>query len=114
MGNHRRAEVQIEVGGETHTLKLNFNKVCEVEALLGGRSLLSSDVIGSMSSIRAILFVGLRDGMKGLSMQKVGKMIDDTEDFDSVATGIIDAIKMFYGMNDEEEGIKAGEDSGTA
>ena len=113
MGNARRAESDVTLEQQTYTINLTFNKVCEIESLLGGKSLLAPDVIGSMGTIRAILYVCLRDKIKGLSMNKVGKLIDETPDFNAVAESIVTVVKGFYGVKDDEDEVKAGEDSGT-
>ena len=117
MANAKRSEVIVHLDGKDHTLRLNFNKICEIEQLLGGKSLLTADSM-SMTSVRAILFAGLKDNpdMKGLTLNKIGKMIDSTDDFPELAGKTLEAVTSFFGEGDkgeEEAGVAVGETSGT-
>ena len=63
----------VELGGKTRNIRYNFNALCDVEEATGK----SITEISGLSSIRVLLWAGLRWEDKGLTAQRVGMWIEE-------------------------------------
>lgn len=63
----------VELGGKTRNIRYNFNALCDVEEATGK----SISEISGLSSIRVLLWAGLRWEDKGLTAQRVGVWIEE-------------------------------------
>ena len=63
----------VELGGKTRNIRYNFNALCDVEEATGK----PITEISGISSIRVLLWAGLRWEDKGLTMQRVGMWIEE-------------------------------------
>lgn len=67
-----------EVKGKTHTLKYDFNAICDIEELAGvGISEFVSEKKVGMNTIRLVLWGGLKWKNNGLTKQQVGFIVRD-------------------------------------
>jgi hypothetical protein len=79
MANAVRGEVEIEVEGETRTLVLDFNGLCEVEGASGGRK--TEDLIEelkagpSFSTIRAFMLGALKRHEPKATLMDAGDVV---------------------------------------
>lgn len=91
MANPRRGEVEVELGGETHTLVFNFNAISEIEAAFGDRAIDDLFFRGSISrrAIVEALRAGLVKRHRRLTPKQVGELLDKTVDGSPEAYGLV-------------------------
>ena len=63
----------IELGGKTRNIRYNFNALCDIEEATGK----PITEISGLSSIRVLLWAGLRWEDRGLTAQRVGTWIEE-------------------------------------
>lgn len=110
--------VSITLGGKERFLKYDINAAAEMEELLGGRSLMfimANPAVAGFAAIRVLLWGGLKHAEKGLTLQRVGVMMQEYME----AGGTIEALSEIIGkavrrskiMGDMKEGESpAGEE----
>jgi len=81
MANPHRGEVDIEIGGETWTLRLTLNAMCEIEEQTGKGlpeivNILQHGKAGGFSGMRAIVCAAARSNLPDLTPEMIGEMID--------------------------------------
>ena len=72
--------VFITLGGKERRLRYDINAAAEMEELMGGKSLLyvlGSPMAAGFSAIRVLLWGGLKHADKGLTLQRVGLMMQE-------------------------------------
>ena len=72
--------VFIEIGGKERKLRYDINAAADMEELMGGKSLLyvlSNPIAAGFSAIRILLWGGLKHAEKGLTLQRVGLMMQE-------------------------------------
>ena len=72
--------VFIEIGGKERRLRYDINAAADMEELMGGKSLLyvlSNPMAAGFSAIRILLWGGLKHAEKGLTLLRVGVMMQD-------------------------------------
>jgi len=70
----------ITIGGKERRLKYDINAAAEMEELLGSRSLLfilGNPASAGFSVMRTLLWGGLKHAEKGLTLQRVGLMMQE-------------------------------------
>ncbi len=91
--------VEIEIGGKVKRLRYDFNALADIEekAGVGIGSLFNSERIG-FSTIRLLIWGGLKHEDRGLTLERAGmlvkQMIDEGYDFESVAGLVNEALKV--------------------
>ena len=92
--------VFITLGGKERRLKYDINAAAEMEELLGGRSLLfilGNPASAGFSVMRTLLWGGLKHAEKGLTLQRVGLLMQEYMEaggsFGELAGKIGEAIK---------------------
>ena len=89
MGNARRGEVDLELGGESLTLVFDFNAISEIESQFGDRPIneLLSSASGSipMRVVRESLRIGLDRRNRKRTSKQVGTLIGDELQSDPAA-----------------------------
>ncbi len=99
--------VEIEIDGKIKRLRYDFNALADIEerAGVGIGSLFSPDRIG-FSTIRLLIWGGLKHEDRGLTLERAGmlvkQMIDEGHDFESVAGLVNEALK-FSGLFPDDE-----------
>lgn len=68
--------MKIEIGDQVFELEYTINAVCDLEELTGKNL---GDVLATqgMSSVRALLWCGLTEHMKGLTMKQAGNLLQE-------------------------------------
>ena len=72
--------VFITLGGKERRLRYDINAAAEMEELMGGKSLLyvlGSPMAAGFSAIRVLLWGGLKHADKGLTLQRVGLLMQE-------------------------------------
>ena len=72
--------VYITIGGKERRLRYDINAAADMEELMGGKSLLyvlSNPMAAGFSAIRILLWGGLKHAEKGLTLQRVGLMMQE-------------------------------------
>ena len=72
--------VFITMGGKECRLRYDINAAADMEELMGGKSLLyvlSNPMAAGFSAIRILLWGGLKHAEKGLTLQRVGLMMQE-------------------------------------
>lgn len=72
--------VFITLGGKERRLRYDINAAAEMEELLGGRSLLfilGNPASAGFSVLRTLLWGGLKHAEKGLTLQRVGLLMQE-------------------------------------
>ena len=72
--------VFITFGGKERRLRYDINAAAEMEELMGGKSLLyvlGSPMAAGFSAIRVLLWGGLKHADKGLTLQRVGLLMQE-------------------------------------
>ena len=72
--------VFITIGGKERKLRYDINAAADMEELMGGKSLLyvmSNPMAAGFSAIRILLWGGLKHAEKGLTLQRVGLMMQE-------------------------------------
>ena len=73
-------QVYIDFGGQQKLLRYDINAVTDIEGVFGGKSLitmLSDPGLFGFSLIRALLWGGLKYGIKGLNLQRTGVLMQE-------------------------------------
>jgi len=112
MANKKRGEVELELDGAKHTLRFNYNSLCEIEQLCGGQPLdylLTSEGKGmSRTFIRQALYCGLVSLPRSQKTpKKIGDMIsrtldDDPGSFIRIVSALLTSIMYANGASDED------------
>ncbi len=97
-----------EANGNTHTLKYGYNAICELEEASGKpiQALFSEDSVG-FSTIRLLLWAGLRWKNNGLTKQQVGFLCDELVEngtFQDVGKKAVELLATSLGKGDESVG----------
>ena len=88
MANPKRGEVSVEIGGESRMLVYDYNAICELEELCGGKSIAYIFGFGDeeqlrervgFSVIRKAVFIGLKRKNKSVTLDKVGAWLADEQ-----------------------------------
>jgi len=72
--------VYIAIGGKERKLRYDINAAADMEELMGGKSLLyvlGNPMAAGFSAIRVLLWGGLKHAEKGLTLQRVGLMMQE-------------------------------------
>ncbi len=72
--------VFITIGGKERKLRYDINAAADMEELMGGKSLLyvmSNPMAAGFSALRILLWGGLKHAEKGLTLQRVGLMMQE-------------------------------------
>ena len=92
--------VFINIGGKERRLRYDINAAAEMEELMGGKSLLyvmASPMAAGFSAIRILLWGGLKHAEKGITLQRVGLMMQEYMEaggnFGELAAKIGEAVK---------------------
>lgn len=96
-----------EIGDKTYTLKYDYNALCDIEEISGQnlQSLFSDGKIG-VSSIRLLLWGGLKWKLNGITKQQVGFIMGDLKEsgkLDEVIQKAGELIAKSIGKGTEEE-----------
>jgi len=76
MANPALGEVAFRVAGTEYTLKFSTNSICELEDHLGkGLNVIVGD-LERVSSVRALLWAGLRSKHSEITLKGAGEIID--------------------------------------
>lgn len=100
MPNPAKGEVALRVGETDYTLRLSINAICEAEALLDKTV---NEIIASLdrvSTMRALLWAGLREHHKDVSLFDAGDIIG-AAGADVVGAKIGEAIKAAFPQAEE-------------
>ena len=107
--------VFITIGGKERRLRYDINAAAEMEELMGGKSLLyvmASPMAAGFSAIRILLWGGLKHAEKGITLQRVGQMMQEYMEaggsFSELAAKIGEAVKASKIMG---EGLASEEDA---
>lgn len=114
--------VFITIGGKERRLRYDINSAAEMEELMGGKSLLyvmANPQAAGFSAIRILLWGGLKHAEKGITLQRVGLMMQEYMEaggsFGELAGKIGEAIKAskimgesLAGEEDTQEETDAG------
>ncbi len=113
----------ITIGGKERKLRYDINAAADMEELMGGKSLLyvmSQPMAAGFSAIRVLLWGGLRHAEKGLTLQRVGMMMQEYMEaggsVESLAAKIGEAVKASKIMGESltEEEVEEENDAGNA
>lgn len=112
MANSKRGEVIVEIGGDSRVLVYDYNAICELEELCGGKSIAYIFGFGDeeqlkervgFSVIRKAVFVGLKRKNKGLTIEKVGAWLaDEQHRIGEVVTAVSRAILLASNGSDAQ------------
>lgn len=72
--------VIINIGGKERRLRYDINAAADIEEVMGGKSLpyvLANPMAAGFSAIRTLLWGGLKHAEKGLTLQRVGVMMQE-------------------------------------
>lgn len=104
--------VYITLGGKERKLRYDINALTDMEELLHGESILSrlsNPSTASVSLFRLLLWGGLKHAEKGLTLQRVGMMmqeyLNDGGTLESIVEKVSVAVKKsnIFGGGEEEE-----------
>lgn len=76
MANPHRGEVAFKAGGTGYTLKFSSNAICELEERLNKSLNVIVTDLERLSTLRALLWAGLRANMPDVTMAQAGDIID--------------------------------------
>lgn len=100
MANKERGEVSFQIEGQTYTLRLDLNALCEAEAVLSTpermvtwQQALQMAERNSLSALRAILWASLQPHHPHLSLNDVGGLIQTMGGIPGIAKTLQEAIK---------------------
>ena len=68
--------MKLEIGDTMFELEYTINAVCDLEELTG-KNLGEALAMGGFASIRALLWCGLSEHMKGLTLAKAGTLLQE-------------------------------------
>lgn len=82
MANRQRGEVTFEANGETWTMKIGTNAMCEIEEATGKSisevgKLLGNEKTASMSLMRAVFWGSLQEHHDGITLKQAAGLIDE-------------------------------------
>ena len=114
--------VFITIGGKERKLRYDINAAADMEELMGGKSLLyvmSNPMAAGFSAIRVLLWGGLKHAEKGLTLQRVGLMMQDYMEsggsIETLAEKIGEAIRKSKILGEEKaDGEAANEGNGSS
>lgn len=115
--------VYITLGGKERKLRYDINAAADMEELMGGKSLLyvlGNPMSAGFSAIRVLLWGGLKHAEKGLTLQRVGLMMQEYMEeggsMETLAGKICDAVRKskIMGEETETEGGSEEADAGEA
>ena len=108
--------VYITLGGKERKLRYDINAAADMEELMGGKSLLyvlGNPMSAGFSAIRVLLWGGLKHAEKGLTLQRVGLLMQEYMEeggsMESLAVKICDAVRKSKIMGEEPETSTAEE-----
>ena len=111
--------VYLTIGGKERKLRYDINAAADMEELMGGKSLLyvlSNPMAAGFSAIRILLWGGLKHAEKGLTLQRVGLMMQEYMEsggsVESLAGKIGDAVRKSKIMGEETETTEETVESG--
>lgn len=106
----QRGGVEIEFGGETRTLRLNFNAIALLEERLG---MTIPQILGGQYGIRVVreaLCVGLSQDDRTLNLNKVGRIMDsEPQKITYWMNKVYEALALAMGIPDAAEDSDEGE-----
>ena len=106
----QRGGVEIEFGGETRTLRLNFNAIALLEERLG---MTIPQILGGQYGIRVVreaLYVGLSQDDRTLNLNKVGRIMDsEPQKITYWMNKVYEALALAMGISDVAEDSDEGE-----
>jgi len=106
----QRGGVEIEFGGETRTLRLNFNAIALLEERLG---MTIPQILAGQFGIRVVreaLYVGLSQDDRTLNLNKVGRIMDSEPDKITYwMNKVYEALALAMGISDVAEDSDEGE-----
>jgi len=106
----QRGGVEIEFGGETRTLRLNFNAIALLEERLG---MTIPQILAGQFGIRVVreaLYVGLSQDDRTLNLNKVGRIMDSEPDKITYwMNKVYEALALAMGITDAAEASDEGE-----
>ena len=114
--------VFISLGGKERRLRYDINAAADMEELMGGKSLLyvlGNPAAAGFSAIRVLLWGGLRRAEKGLTLQRVGilmqEYMEEGGSMETLAVKICDAVRKSKILGEEAATAgEADEESGEA
>ncbi|WP_173931391.1 GTA-gp10 family protein [Chelativorans sp. Marseille-P2723] len=82
MANPHRGSVALQVGGRAYTLSFSVNALCELEDALGQpvaqiANALNDPDTARLSTVRALVWAGLRDHHDEVGVKEAGDIITD-------------------------------------
>jgi len=111
--------VYIAIGGKERKLRYDINAAADMEELMGGKSLLyvlGNPMAAGFSAIRVLLWGGLKHAEKGLTLQRVGLMMQEYLEtggtLESLAVKIGEAVRKSKILGEETESEEMGGDLG--
>ena len=108
--SRQRGGVEIEFGGETRTLRLNFNAIALLEERLG---MTIPQILAGQFGIRVVreaLYVGLSQDDRTLNLNKVGRIMDSEPDKITYwMNKVYEALALAMGITDAAEASDEGE-----
>lgn len=111
MANERKGEVSIELGGETHLLRLDWGAVAEVQRETAARNLIELNDGLAMCDLRAIMS-GLTHGLigGGMDVRAASKLVRGLsgQDVARVRDAVSQALNLTFDIQPTREG-EAGE-----
>ena len=106
----QRGGVEIEFGGETRTLRLNFNAIALLEERLG---MTIPQILAGQFGIRVVreaLYVGLSQDDRTLNLNKVGRIMDsEPQKITYWMNKVYEALALAMGISDVAEDSDEGE-----
>lgn len=109
--------VLIEIGGKERRLRYDINAAAEMEELMGGKSLLyvmGNPMAAGFAAIRILLWGGLKHAEKGLTLQRVGMMMQEYMEnggsIEAVCEKIGAAIRKSKIMGEDKQADAEGEE----
>lgn len=111
--------VYITIGGKEQKLRYDINAAADMEELMGGKSLLyvlGNPMSAGFSAIRILLWGGLKHADKGLTLSRVGVMMQEYMEaggrLETLAVKISDAVRKSKIMGEEAEAIEDEQETG--
>lgn len=112
--------VFIELGGKERKLRYD-NAAADMEELMGGKSLLyvlSNPIAAGFSAIRILLWGGLKHAEKGLTLQRVGLMmqeyLENGGSIEKLAEKLGDAVRKSKILGEERADEESEDEEGNA
>jgi len=86
-----KKDYPVKIGPREFLLRFNFDAMTTTEDLLG-KSFFEAVIratAAEISALRALFFAGLRKNHPEITLEKVNEILDDMEDFQSLAEAIL-------------------------